>query len=47
MALHSLQRAASTTRSLAHRLFWFALIWLASVAALAVVATLIRWAIKP
>jgi hypothetical protein len=29
------------------RLFWFALIWLGSVAALGVVAMLIRWAIKP
>ena len=46
MAWHSLQRTASHSTSLARRLLWFALIWLASVAALAVVATLIRWAIK-
>lgn len=47
MTWQSLQSTASTTASLSRRLLWFALIWLASVAALAVVASLIRWAIKP
>lgn len=33
-------------RTLASKLGWFGLIWLASVAALGVVAMLIRWAIR-
>ncbi|HET7797569.1 DUF2474 family protein [Nevskia sp.] len=33
--------------SILRRLAWFAAIWLASVAALAGVALLIRWAIRP
>lgn len=32
---------------LAKKLGWFALIWVLSVAALGVVAMLIRWALKP
>lgn len=47
MSWHSLQRIANNSTGLAYRLLWFALIWLASVATLAMVATLIRWAIKP
>lgn len=34
------------SQGLAKRLLWFVLIWAASVAALSVVALLIRWAIK-
>lgn len=33
--------------SLGTRLAWFAVIWLGSVAALGVVAIVIRWAVKP
>ena len=40
-----MQPAAPGTR--ASRLAWFAALWLASVAALGVVAYAIRWAIMP
>ena len=36
-----------TSQELAKRLLWFVVIWAASVAALSLVALLIRWAIKP